>query len=256
MKRLTITGLILAILITLGLWLCNTLYRSLQTKSQKAFNDMNRQSRLLSMEGMKDVVEYIKSGQVDFIDMFDAYFVDDQLSLAIGLQGLKMVALQDTDVTDIGMAHLSTAPDLERLLVISGNITDQGCQNLRRSPNLLHIALIGTKVTEKGLADLAVCPNLCTLTLDQRANNQLPPIRLSQKTIQSLRRSNIKKVTLGKNGAWDNPGILADFKKALPNAEIVVIPDPGSRGYDEIFSLPSRIPGRGHKAKRQKIGHY
>jgi Leucine-rich repeat (LRR) protein len=65
-----------------------------------------------------------------------------------------MLDLQNTRVTDVGLAHLRGLVNLQSLDLGNTRITDKGLQMLRGLTNLRRLGLSNTKTTNQGMQDL------------------------------------------------------------------------------------------------------
>ena len=66
---------------------------------------------------------------------------------------LGVLALNGTKVTNAGLVHLKTLPDLRVLNLIDCDVDDQGLEHLYGLEELRMLYVGGTKVTEQGMAN-------------------------------------------------------------------------------------------------------
>ena len=95
---------------------------------------------------------------------------DELAHLQGGLAGLQTLWLNDTKVTDAGLAHLQGLAGLQELRLERTQVTDAGLAHLAGLTELLNLLLAETQVTDAGLAHLrglTVCET-CTSVARRR----------------------------------------------------------------------------------------
>jgi Leucine-rich repeat (LRR) protein len=91
---------------------------------------------------------------------------DELLDQAAQISSLRWLALTGTNISDQGIARLSTSPlQLERLWLSQTPITDAALSHLSNCPSLTHLAVEGTATSDIGLQRLTQLPNLQSLSL-------------------------------------------------------------------------------------------
>lgn len=91
---------------------------------------------------------------------------DELLDQAARIDSLRWLALTGTNISDQGIARLSTSPlRLERLWLSQTKITDAALSHLATCPTLTHLAVEGTATSDAGLQRLTQLPNLQSLSL-------------------------------------------------------------------------------------------
>ena len=92
----------------------------------------------------------------------------------------------DTQVTDVGLAHLAGLAALERLYLHGTPITDRGLAHLTGLPSLQRLDLYRTEVTAAGLVHLQKMPALRRLGLSEYASSDR---RFTDADIANLREA-------------------------------------------------------------------
>ena len=82
-----------------------------------------------------------------------------------GLNGLQSLSLTGTPVTDAGLAHLKGLAELQMLDLTRTQVTDAGLAHLKGLDGLKSLSLNGTPVTDAGLAHLKGLAGLLMLLL-------------------------------------------------------------------------------------------
>lgn len=127
------------------------------------------------------------------LDVFDpehpepSPLTDQELAQVGRLVGLEILVIQDTYVTDAGLAHLRSLSALKDLTISAREeITDSGLQHLRHLLALRSLSLFCTGVTGSGLQWLSALPDLRSLSLSPRiADEHLSNLR-SLKSLERL----------------------------------------------------------------------
>ncbi len=97
----------------------------------------------------------IEAGQTTMLSLFITKDTDSLLNGIRGMPEVEWVISEHSDLTDEGMQHLATLPNLRHILLYdSGRITDRGLRALHACDSLESIELYGTWVTEDGVAEL------------------------------------------------------------------------------------------------------
>jgi hypothetical protein len=81
-------------------------------------------------------------------------------------QGLSELYLGDTSITDTGLAHLADCTGVRQLWLFNTGVTDAGLIHLKQMKQMVHLALQQTKVTEAGVQDLAAALPQCAIDWD------------------------------------------------------------------------------------------
>jgi hypothetical protein len=92
---------------------------------------------------------------------------DGALAIVSGMSDLRFLALERTRVTDVGLAHLRRAAELDGLRLSDTAVSDEGVKHVGALPGLRMLWLSGTRVSDAGLAHLKSAANLEVLALDE-----------------------------------------------------------------------------------------
>jgi hypothetical protein len=109
----------------------------------------------------------VKSGAGNSLHLYDTRKTDALLRRVEGLAEVERLCLEQTDVSEAGLASVATLPRLRSLGIYQWRgITDQGLANLRGLSSLeeLHLRIWG--VTNEGLRVLEDLPGLRTLGIN------------------------------------------------------------------------------------------
>lgn len=68
--------------------------------------------------------------------------------------GLPLLLMGGTKITDAGLAHLKSFPELRKISLFETQVTDAGLEHLKALPKLEVALLAGSKVTEEGKKSL------------------------------------------------------------------------------------------------------
>ena len=125
------------------------------------------------------------------------------------LKGLTHLYLKDTLVTDAGLTHLNELKSLRALSLRGTKVTDAGLWHLREFKGLEALSLNGTAVTDAGLAHLKELHSLRELTLNSTAVTDAGLAHLNELKELTLFSASSTKVT--------DAGLahLKDFKELM-----------------------------------------
>ena len=76
---------------------------------------------------------------------------DEALEPVASFVDLKKLTLNNTQVTDAGLARLEPLVKLESLYLVDTKITDAGLEHLKPLKSLKVLSLVGTQITDAGL---------------------------------------------------------------------------------------------------------
>ena len=79
------------------------------------------------------------------------YVQDEHLEAIKGMQGLRILRVGTSQITDAGLLHLTTLPDLDTLEVNGCKLTDAGMEALNQMPRLTWLDVSRTGISDKGL---------------------------------------------------------------------------------------------------------
>jgi serine/threonine protein kinase len=81
-------------------------------------------------------------------------------------QGLSEVYIGDTSITDSGLAHLADCTGIRQLWIFNTAVTDAGLNDLKQMKQMLRLVATGTKVTDAGARQLANALPQCKIEWD------------------------------------------------------------------------------------------
>jgi hypothetical protein len=86
------------------------------------------------------------------------------------MDGLRILSLYESPVTDTGLAYLAGLRDLQELnLACCRRVTDEGLRHVAELHGLKRLDLSATSITDSGLGDLARMPQLAELKISHTA---------------------------------------------------------------------------------------
>jgi internalin A len=103
------------------------------------------------------------------LDLNDTSISDDGLAMLSGLSRLRRLGLARTRVSDAGLRHVEGLRDLEMLILEDTGVGDDGVRALTQLQQLEILALSGTRVTSDGISSLSGLSNLQELMLNNTA---------------------------------------------------------------------------------------
>jgi serine/threonine protein kinase len=126
-------------------------------------------------------------------------------------RNLITLSLTNTQVTDAGLAELKPLTNLEDLRLDKLPITDAGLAHLTAFPRLRRLSLYKTAITDNGVAYLKQLPNLERLSLDETQTGDEALRHLSQ-------CSNLRYVSVWQTQVTDAG--VQELQKALPGLKV------------------------------------
>lgn len=102
---------------------------------------------------------------VTSLDLSGSSITDEALASLDGA-AIRTLRLDQTAITDAGLARLEALPQLESLSLQFTPVSDAGLVTLARLPHLQMLYLAGSNVTPAGVATLADCQQLRYVQLD------------------------------------------------------------------------------------------
>jgi len=112
-------------------------------------------------EWLREIVGESRMKEFKVFDKVDAVFLDNtevtdaEIAHLSKLKNLKWLGLTGTAVTNAGLAHLSGLTDLDIVDLCETNVTDAGLAHLSGLRNLENLYLYYTAVTDKGVQELS-----------------------------------------------------------------------------------------------------
>jgi internalin A len=127
------------------------------------------------------------------------------------LTSLQQLRLDESSVSDAGLAHLSALGNLAQLNLEGTHISDAGLAHLKGLTKLSILDIDGTRVTDAGLVHLEGLTNLSTLRLDGT--------RVTDAGLVHLKRlTNLSELSL--SGSKVTDAGVKELQKALPRLKI------------------------------------
>lgn len=126
----------------------------------RKLSDVNLLQSKVSGEGL----EYLYGCKLRRFPIFAGGLSDKNLERFLELVNVQELRLENTQVTDDGLAALTGNSNLCKV-VLPRKITDEGLAHLKDMPNLRELDLYNAQVMGEGLAQLKGLPNLETLDL-------------------------------------------------------------------------------------------
>jgi thiol-disulfide isomerase/thioredoxin len=148
---------------------------------------------------------------LEVLRLENTHISDKGLANLEGLASLKTLFLGSTQVTDKGLPHIGNLTGLERLCAHHTQITDAGLAHLKDWTGLKYLCLHDTRVADASLAHLQGLTSLETLYLHNTKVSDAGLIHL--KSLTSLRQLNLSGTKVSSTG-------IMELKQALPNCSI------------------------------------
>jgi hypothetical protein len=103
--------------------------------------------------------------RVEGVELRGPAINDDVMNELAGLRQLQSLTLEQTQVTDAGLAVLRSMPHLQDLSLTYSLATDRSIDELKQLPRLANLKLTGTQITDASVPELAEFPALQTVFL-------------------------------------------------------------------------------------------
>jgi predicted negative regulator of RcsB-dependent stress response len=150
-------------------------------------------------------------GNVVSVTLNDTDVTDAGLVHLSGLKGLKHLSLNKTQVTDAGLQHLSGLKELTYLCLDGRQMTESGLRHLAGLKELKYLQLQDPELTDAGLVHLAKLKGLKSLFLDNTQVTDSGLVHLAGvKSLTWLTLINTQVTDAG----------IAELQKALPKCKI------------------------------------
>lgn len=182
-------------------------------------------------EQLDTQVRRLRTGESREILLYDTQWGTDRLLKQLsGMAEVESLVLDLTNVSDAGMRHVATLPNLKRLVIEGGNpgVGNRGLSFLTGCP-VEKLELINTKVDDEGLAHLQSLPNLRALTVycDARRGRGLTDAGLDRLAgLSALDKLHLDRLHI--SGSWASEAGLARIRTRLRNCTITT--DANSHG--------------------------
>jgi len=158
----------------------------------------------------------LTSGASNEIYLYGMRRTDELLERFRERTDVRSILLEDTDISDAGMAHIATMPNLKQLaLTMADRVGDSGLAAIAGHKPLEKLWLYNTHISNDGLASLETFPGLSTLGLHWSWRGERPTdacvVYLKQLT-------NLKTLIIG--GDWISASGIAQIRSALPQCDV------------------------------------
>jgi len=139
------------------------------------------------------------------------FLKDDDLRLVATFPKLEELNLSNTDIGDVGLAHLRGLTHLRSLALEYTNITDAGMSTIKEMHRLTKLELAGTIITDSGLAHLSSLSALRELEISDTSITDAGLGHLTK--LSGLTRLGMDNTEISREGA-------AELQKSLPRCAI------------------------------------
>ena len=136
---------------------------------------------------------------------------DDDLRLVATLPKLEELNLSNTDIGDVGLAHLRGLTHLRSLALVYTSITDAGMSTIKEMHRLTKLELAGTDITDSGLAHVSSLTALRELDISDTSITEAALGHLTK--LSGLTRLGMDNTEISREGA-------AELQKSLPRCAI------------------------------------
>ncbi len=161
---------------------------------------------------MKD----LSSGASDEIYLYGMHRTDDFLEHFRDMPEIHTVTLEDTDISEAGMVHIATMPNLESLAIeIADRIGNASLEAIAEHPHIEKLHLYNTHISDNGLAFLKSLPSLDTLWLHWSWRGDRPT---DAGLVHLKELSNLKTLIIG--GDWISASGVEQLRNALPQCDV------------------------------------
>lgn len=162
------------------------------------------------------IVAWSREWEALFVRRGDARWTDENTNDLRSLKKLKMLGLDDIDVSGKSMDAISQMTQLEALNLRGTAIRDEDLRFLRALTQLKKLGISRTQITGNRLEDVASLPNLEFLTVARCEHFVIDPT-----VFEPFRgHPNLKKLCIDTRFSERD---VADIKKILPNVEMWVV---------------------------------
>lgn len=133
-------------------------------KSKDIVIEVNANRTKITDDDLKGVGEFLKMTD---LSLEETAITDKGLAHLTKLDGLVWLNLYRTKIGDEGLKHVAKLKRLELLPIGETKVTDKGLAHLKKMTQLTYLGLRGNNVTDKGVAHLAGLTNLTSLYLGE-----------------------------------------------------------------------------------------
>ena len=156
--------------------------------------------------------ETTKLKNLEELSLGSTKITDAGLKEVAKLQKLETLLLTHTKITDVGLKNVAILKNLTWLDLSSTQITDTGLKEVAKLKTLESVHLKGTRITDEGLKEVAKLEKLEWLVL--HSTNITNESLMEAAKLKNLKVLNLYRTKVTEAG-------VAEFKKALPNCEII-----------------------------------
>ena len=149
-----------------------------------------------------------------------------------GPQHLRELYLERTDVTDDGLAHLESFPDLEVVYLSATRVTGGGMQHLSGLEHLRAVDLRMSGLTDENVQGLACLQQVRSLNVDGNAISDAAVVVLAR--LRRLRNLTISGTTITDGG-------IERLKRALPECRIDTSSNALNLLHSKFFTGPESV---------------
>jgi hypothetical protein len=189
--------------------------------------EVNANRKQITDGDLKAVGEFLTMTD---LSLEETAITDKGLAHLTKLDGLVWLNLYQTKITDEGLRHVAKLKRLELLPIGETKVTDKGLAHLKKMTQLTYLGLRGNPITDKGVAQLAGLTNLTSLYLGET--------KVTDAGLESLAKmTKLKKLWLNNTAVSDEAiPLLAELKSLR-----------------ELHVEDSKITAEGVAALRKKV---
>lgn len=195
---------------------------TLRTCRERAIQEHLGHIKALEDRELQDQLDRVKMGLTHEI-WFTSYTgseTDRKLESVMRMNELGTLVFDHTDLSDAGMARVSTQPSLRELGIFHCAVGDQGITAFRNNRSIEALALVNTDVSEGALDVLKTFRKLRVLVLWNRPKVGAPPFSARQLGVLRAIPSLSVVYLGGRWGASDDEQDLRELEGALGGADV------------------------------------
>ena len=174
-------------------------------KSEGIVVEVNANRTKITDDDLDGLREFLKMTD---LSLEETAITDKGLAHLTKLDGLVWLNLYRTKITDDGLRHIAKLKRLELLPIGETKVTDKGLAHLKKMTRLTYLGLRGNPITDKGVAQLAGLTNLTSLYLGET--------KVTYAGLKSLAKmTKLKKLWLNDTAVSDEAIVLLAALKSL-----------------------------------------